>query len=185
MTIEICSVEECDRPRRGRGFCLMHYKRFRKHGTTTLPTWRDRLLSKISPEPNSGCWLWTGNVTQAGYGVLRSGGKDEPIKYAHRLMYEMHYGFEPSGKVVRHKCDNPLCVNPEHLLIGTQADNVQDAVDRKRMRHGSNHPNSKLNEFQVSIIRKLNLPLKSISDIFGVGISSISQIRNNLSWEHV
>lgn len=85
----------------------------------------------ISPEPMSGCWLWTGNLTH-GYAAL---GK----KRIHRLMWEREHGPIPQGLYVCHKCDVPLCVNPSHLFLGTQKDNIQDMIQKGRanfIKHG-------------------------------------------------
>jgi hypothetical protein len=93
---------------------------------------KQAFFDMVSPEPNSGCWLWTGPVTGGGYGRapsrIRPGIKTST---AHRLSYELHVG-PINGYVVRHKCDNPACVNPAHLTLGTHADNARDAIERKR-----------------------------------------------------
>jgi hypothetical protein len=100
----------------------------------------DRLAAFVqarhTPEPNCGCWLWTGHVNRAGYGVIDRGGRKLG---AHRVSYEMNKGQIPHGLVVRHTCDVPSCVNPDHLLIGTQADNIQDAVKRNRIHRWLGH----------------------------------------------
>lgn len=91
-----------------------------------------RFDSKYIPEPNSGCWLWLGSICSgnAGYGQIRIGGK---IEYAHRVSYEMHCGEIPAGIDVCHTCDQPSCVNPEHLFPGTRQENMQDAKRKGRL----------------------------------------------------
>lgn len=100
-------------------------------------TWKnqiDRLMSFVSPEPNTGCWLWTGIMTRDGYGKLVTDrGDTRTNSRAHRLSYELFHGPIPNGLVVCHHCDTPLCVNPQHLFIGTVGDNVRDAVKKRRM----------------------------------------------------
>lgn len=86
------------------------------------------------PEPNSGCFLWLGVLQKDGYGTLTNGGR--PL-LAHRAAWEVAFGVPPADKYVLHKCDVPWCVNPAHLYIGTQFDNMRDAVQRRR------HCNSK------------------------------------------
>lgn len=86
------------------------------------------------PEPNSGCFLWIGALQKDGYGTLRSDGRS---LLAHRAAWEAAFGTPPADKYVLHKCDVPWCVNPAHLYIGTQFDNMGDAVRRRR------HSNSK------------------------------------------
>ncbi len=88
-----------------------------------------RLQSKFIHDPHSGCWLWQGSLTSDGYG--RFWLIDRHVR-AHRASYELRYGPIPEGMVVRHKCDVPQCVNPDHLELGTQADNNRDIVTRGR-----------------------------------------------------
>lgn len=85
------------------------------------------------PEPMSGCWLWLDAVTSSGHGCLRIGGK---AYGAHVISYLTHKGSVPSGLVVRHACDTPSCVNPDHLELGTKGDNNRDTVRRGRWANG-------------------------------------------------
>ena len=103
--------------------------------------------------PGNGCIEWNGNTRQ-GYGRFYLNGK---WLTAHRVAWVMHNGPIPEGMLVLHKCDNSTCVNPEHLFIGTQRDNVLDMIKKKRHKvlKGSSNPNSKLNEFKVVQIRDL------------------------------
>lgn len=84
------------------------------------------------------CWPWRGSTDKHGYGRISAGmgAGASPLK-AYRVAYEMFNGAIPSGFVIRHKCDNPNCVNPNHLEVGTQKDNAQDMVKRGRMNHKS------------------------------------------------
>lgn len=130
------------------------------------------------------CWVWTGHTNSAGYGMIAtSGGK----RNAHRVSYELNNGAIPGGQCVRHTCDNPLCVNPNHLVVGTTQDNVNDRVSRGRSRNlaGESHARSKLNESAVRVIRTSSLSLGELSAKFGVAKSAICKVRNKQSWKHV
>lgn len=81
------------------------------------------------PEPNSGCWIWTANATGDGYGLILV---DRKRQYAHRFSYRLHYGELDKALHVLHRCDVPYCVNPDHLFLGTQADNMRDMRRKNR-----------------------------------------------------
>lgn len=87
----------------------------------------DRFWSKV--DKSGSCWCWTAYRKPTGYGVFKYNGK---LHRAHRFALEVTHGEIPEGLVVRHKCDNPSCCNPEHLEIGTQADNMRDRTERGR-----------------------------------------------------
>lgn len=97
----------------------------------------DRFWSKVVKSDK--CWKWTGAKSQ-GYGYLNAGGKEDGLIRAPRLSYQIHFGDIPDGLIVRHRCDNPECTNPEHLVLGTHADNSRDIVKRRRHHtHGKTH----------------------------------------------
>jgi hypothetical protein len=93
-----------------------------------------RFERKYIEEPNTGCWLWSACGTKAGYGLFGYEGK---LQLAHRVSYKLHKGFIPEGMVVRHTCDTPSCVNPDHLELGTQGENIRESV--RKGRHSSLH----------------------------------------------
>lgn len=107
---------------------------------------------------------------------------------AHRHIYEECFGFIPKGLVVRHKCDNKLCINPEHLELGTLADNIQDKVKRNRCAKGEKIPTAKLTKEQVKeicVLRGRGMTLVKLSEKFKVSPAQISSIVRGLSWKQV
>ena len=140
----------------------------------------------VSPEPMSGCWLWTGTDNGRGYGRVHAEvftGKK--AVYAHHFALRAERGVVvPPGAVVRHKCDNKLCVNPDHLVIGTQRENMKDAAQRRRMSHGENHCHARLTEAAVADIRRRDVPQKEYAKRYGISDSHVSRIQNGIKWRH-
>ena len=90
----------------------------------------EQLMERVSPEPNTGCWLWTGAVNRQGYGRVRIDKKHVGV---HRLVYELTTGKALGRLFGCHSCDTPLCVNPQHIFAGTQKDNMADASLKGRI----------------------------------------------------
>jgi hypothetical protein len=95
----------------------------------------ERFESKFVPEPNSGCWLWEGETAGHGYGRFSLGPAGNRERWAHRCSWMLFRGEIPDGKHVLHTCHNPGCVNPDHLYIGTQADNNRDTREAGHHNH--------------------------------------------------
>ncbi len=128
------------------------------------------------------CIEFTGYKDRNGYGIVSVSGKN---KRAHRVAYETAFGQIPAGLVVRHTCDNPSCVNPDHLRTGTHLDNMRDKVDRGRQAKGDSRSNSKLNDDAVRFIRNSELRNSELAEMFNVSRPIISDVRRGKRWAHV
>ncbi len=146
----------------------------------------------------SGCWEWTAARFTSGYGALNPAFKRHGLsQYAHRTSWIIHHGPILEGLLVCHKCDNPGCVNPQHLFLGTYKDNMQDALKKGRIRpgpprgprrgraRGETHGRAKLTETQVREIRVDTRPQQKIADDYGVSQMQICRIKRGELWEHV
>lgn len=152
--------------------------------TTYTPA--ERLWARVTKANGpDGCWEVQGWATHSGH-VHISAGKGKPVFRAHRLAWELLNGPIPDGLSVLHRCDNARCVRPDHLFLGTQRDNVIDAVHKGRH---SSFGNQKLNADQVREIRALwatgKYTQKAIGQRFGLKRNSISSIVNRKSWAHL
>lgn len=122
---------------------------------------------------DNNCWEWQGKLDRYGYGSLKINGKT--IK-AHRYSYEKYYGSFNKELHVLHTCDNPKCVNPHHLFLGTNQDNVKDRVDKNR----GNPTTKKLSvEAKKSMLKLLETqPKRYVAELFGVHISTVSRVKS-------
>lgn len=161
-------------------------------------TRRGRIMGGITPEKRffyyvdkgfdiNGCWEWTGHKNHGGYGRVRRGGKDLT---AHRYSWMIHHGEIPVGMLVCHSCDNPRCVNPAHLFLGSHRHNAQDRSIKKRNRNqsGSKHNCAKLTEPQVLDIRNRLLCHEegaALAKEFNVSPMTISNIKLRKNWVHI
>jgi len=142
----------------------------------------DFFKPRVKENPETGCQEWQMFLTPRGYGQLTYRNRRW---LAHRLSYHMAVGEIRGALLVCHKCDNPKCVNPNHLFLGTDADNVSDKVFKGRQLSGESHGASKLTQDQVDEIRRrVRAGERQIrlSEEFGVNRSCISKIINNLHW---
>ena len=145
---------------------------------------QERFDEKWIPVPESGCWLWTEGCFSHGYAAFWLDGRQH---HAHRVSWEFNVGPIPEGLCVLHKCDVKSCVNPAHLFIGTQADNMQDMVrkGRKWTAPGEAHSNAKLTEAAVLAIRADERPYRIIADELGVSQALVCNIRQRTAWTHL
>jgi hypothetical protein len=174
-----------------------------------------RFEAKFIPEPNSGCWLWTAATDGRGYGRFRIGSKTDGTRrsaIAPRISWSIYKGELPDDACVLHRCDNPYCVNPDHLFLGSHLDNMQDCVKKHRISRGERHseiqkrvvargvrhyragaldffgldnPQSKLTEDHVRAIRNDARTNFEIAREYGISFQQVSRIKRGERWGHI
>jgi len=152
----------------------MKAMRLKKSGTI-----EERFFSRFVKIDN-GCWQWRAHTDKDGYGILPGDAKNTR---AHRFSYELHHGPILDGMVICHKCDNPGCVNPDHLFSGTVKDNAQDALKKGRHYIGEKNGRSKLTEERIKEILSSNMNGQQLADKFGVTRHTINNVRRGVTWQ--
>jgi len=148
-----------------------------------MKTTEERFWEKVRITP--GCWNWTAYKSNLGYGNFRL---DSKMKYAHRVSWELAHGDIPDGMCVCHTCDNRACVNPDHLFLGSHADNSSDMVQKGRSANGADNGKAKLTEEDVHLIReylRYGCAHKYIARLFGVTRPTIGYIKQGKTWGHL
>jgi hypothetical protein len=188
----MCFVPECDLPIFAIGYCSRHYTAFRKYGNPNVV--KQKQHHGMTPTERfwryvvktDGCWRWTSYTDPNGYGRLNVNGK--PI-LASRMSYLVHFGSIPDGMYVCHKCDNPVCSNPDHLFLGSQADNVRDMHSKgrahKRGLPGEAHHSSKLTNELVMEIRRTTDSDATLSKRLKISRATIHSARHGKTWRHL
>jgi len=147
-------------------------------------TLEERFWAKVDKRGPDECWEWRGAKRQ-GYGAISKGAHGNGVLDAHRVSWKLANGSIPAGKFVCHHCDNRSCVNPSHLFLGTQADNMHDMIKKGRSTHGERHKGAKLTEQDVHEIRQMlsrGIPVSVIAKKYGVARSTISRISTGETW---
>lgn len=164
-----------------------------------MPKARDplaRLLEKTRTNDITGCWDFNSSNLRGGYGRFWFNGRSH---LAHRVSWQLYYGAVPAGLDVLHTCDNPRCVNPAHLWLGTHSDNMRDCEAKGRrkhslspnhplreyQKHGEGNPNAKLTEKDVLSIRADTRSLRQIARAFGISHKQATNIKRRLAWAHL
>lgn len=153
-------------------------------------TLMERFMGRVSQEPMSGCWLWSGKVDRHGYGQLMVNG--EPDRMAHRVSWTLHNG-EIGDMKVLHRCDNTACVNPRHLFLGTHQNNMDDMWSKRRGVLPPARPlgrmktkMDRLTHLKVLAIRTLGnngqFTQQELAEIFGISIFSIRRVARYATW---
>ena len=192
---KLCLIPDCDKLHFAKGFCELHYRRFRKtgdplnFGSRSVIKGKDEIFrfhQKYEKQEN-GCWIWKGGTRANAKGTLygRHALDDGTGTSSHRFSYSRFNGEIPKGVYVCHKCDTPLCVNPEHLFLGTHEDNMRDMVSKKRSYVGSGEDKavSKLTNKQAEEIRNItHLSQSKIGLIYGVSQNTVSKIKRGIHY---
>jgi hypothetical protein len=189
---KICSIADCKNVVLVKGVCNTHYIRIKKNKPVETKscyelTPKERLLKFVKINEETNCWDWIGAKNRKGYGSLHFGGK---TRIAHRMSYELYVGEIPSGLLVCHHCDQPECINPEHLFLGTDLDNSNDKFLKGRQRFlvGEDNVTSKLTTFEIVEIKNMlkeGIGLTVIAKKYNTSRSNIDSIKKHKSWRHI
>lgn len=156
--------------------------------TSRRRPFEDRFFEKLAKDDATGCWNWLAAKTDVGYGMMsRGNGSNLPI-LAHRAAYEHFKGPIPPGVLVLHSCDNRRCVNPDHLHLGSPADNSREMAERNRSTRANKHPNRKLSADMIPLIRDLSkegVTYKVIAAMCGVTEQAIGSVVRGVNWPSV
>lgn len=160
----------------------------------------DRFWEKVNK--TEVCWLWTAHVNNHGYGEIHLKSGNSTVEYAHRISWMIHFGEIPSGMEVLHSCDNPPCIRPDHLFLGDQKRNLNDAISKGRMpilvngsgAKGELHGMAKLTEEQVIDIRNRYISgvnqsnpsnRRELAEEFGISPNHVWQVKKGKVWKHL
>lgn len=146
------------------------------------------LSHNVMADPNSGCWLWVGPCDKNGYGKAAEKGsvhnRPRTVR-AHRRSYEVNRGAIPERLHVLHRCDTPACVNPDHLFLGTNMDNVRDMVSKGRQPRGEGGGRAKLTEADAKAIFWDTRSQENIASEYGINQTTVSRIKLRQLWSHI
>jgi hypothetical protein len=163
----------------------------RCNGLYRQRSWRERFWDYVSKDPETGCWVWTAKKSESGYGILSSHGEDKAeTAIASRLSWILATGSSPGRFFVCHRCDEPSCVNPDHLFLGTHQDNMDDMISKNRGRwaRGEDGGQSKLKEGDVRFIRQERARGVTYADLarrFLVHEQTVKNACVGKTWRHV
>ena len=173
-TIRSGSSKSCGCLKAEKSAVAMKKMRLRQSGSL-----QDRFFSRFVKLEN-GCWQWRAHTDKDGYGILPGANQNTR---SHRLSYEIHIGEIPKEMIVCHHCDNPGCVNPDHLFVGTPKDNAHDALQKGRHYIGEKNGRSKLTVEKAKEILNSDMNGQKLADKFGVNRSTINNVKRGVTWK--
>lgn len=184
-TFFVPTTQNLSRPGTGR-FCSL-----RCNGISHRIPIEDRFFARVGRKTESGCVLWNGSFSKRGYGILAIYKEDGGCRSigANRLSYQLFNGPVVDGLHVCHRCDNPACINPTHLFLGTNAENHADKAAKKRSAHGERNAGAKLKAWQVTEIRSRyqqgGISIAALAKEYGMSQYPIHALVKRITWKHV
>jgi hypothetical protein len=195
MDLTVCCIKGCDRASVALGLCSLHYRRTRLYGSPAATKWHSGTARHVSIEERfmervrktDSCWTWIGGRDAYGYPMFRANIGGVLFKKGHRASFALFRGPVAEGMHVCHACDNPSCVNPDHLFLGTNKDNMRDKIAKGRAQapKGEDSPHATLTEEQAQTILLDARPYIVIAAEYGVAASTVGSIKNRVSWRHL
>lgn len=193
--MRLCSIDGCGRKHEGHGFCAMHLTRLKKYGSPhggikNQGSLEERFWRFVSPLGADECWIWQGQKLANKYGRISVGAKGLNSEGAHRVSWKIHNKQEiPDGMVVMHSCDNPSCVNPHHLSVGTPKQNSDDMIAKGRKKIvipvGEQNGKSIITAEIARQIRGSSLNHAETARMFGVSAGCVRSVRSFRTWKDV
>lgn len=189
--MKICKIEGCNKEGRAEGLCWSHHNRLRRYGDPlggrpdySKLGYKDRFMMYVDKKEN-GCWEWTGGTTQ-GYGRFGFHGKSVAAHRVSMMLFHEPYA-EFKDLLVCHKCDNTMCVNPDHLFLGTHQDNINDkmAKGRHNTGRGMDYKHAKITDDDVLAIRASQEATAVLAFRYDISTSNVNAIRSGKRWKHV
>jgi len=157
-----------------------------RYASTVRPL-EERFWAKV--EKSTGCWNWTAAKNPKGYGIFCIEKKTNSLELAHRVSYRLHYGAIPEDLRVLHHCDNPTCVRPDHLFLGTDGDNTADKVAKNRQQKGEHHALAKLTDAQATEIRRRyaagGVSQAQLAREYSINHATMGSLIHRKTWHHL
>lgn len=188
--MRICSLDGCDNRVHSRGYCKIHYSRLLRTGSPLGASKPIEVRFWLKVEKTESCWLWLA-TKRDGYGLF--GTPKSHTTNAHRYSWELVHGDIPHGMQVLHKCDNRACVNPNHLFLGTIADNMRDRNSKGRQARGERAGRATISKEVAASIRAMNPDgrrlrwgeLRDLANRFNADRQTISNVWRRKTWRHL